>query len=106
MTSVKTTASGARAPSAAVRDIIAALDAITIDDLKLGARTSTRNGGGGGGARLAPPYAADDAVQYVRIHACEDYTIGAFVFGKRGEIPLHNHPGMTVCSRVITARRG
>jgi len=101
MTSVKTTASGARAPSAAVRDIIAALDAITIDDLKLGARTSTRNGGGGGGARLAPPYAADDAVQYVRIHACEDYTIGAFVFGKRGEIPLHNHPGMTVCSRVI-----
>jgi len=103
MASVKTTASGARAPSAAMRDIIAALDAITIDDLKLGATTSTSNGGGGGGggARLAPPYAADDAVQYLRIHACEDYTIGAFLFGKRGEIPLHNHPGMTVCSRVI-----
>jgi plant cysteine oxidase len=98
--SVKTTASGARAPSAAVRDIIAALDAITIDDLKLGATTTTRNGGGDG-ARLAPPYAADDAVQYLRIHACDEYTIGAFVFGKRGEIPLHNHPGMTVCSRVI-----
>ena len=43
----------------------------------------------------------DDKVRYLNIHSCEEYVIGAFVFGKRGEIPLHNHPGMTVWSRVI-----
>ena len=101
MTSVtktsSTTTTTTRAPSAAVRDIVAALDRITIDDLKLPSYAANGDVGGGGGRDVV----ADDKVRYLKIHACEDYTIGAFVFGRRGEIPLHNHPGMTVCSRVI-----
>ena len=38
---------------------------------------------------------------YLRLHAEEDFTVGAFVFERGQTIPLHNHPGMTVLMRCL-----
>ena len=40
-------------------------------------------------------------VMYLRLHAEEDFTVGAFVFERGQTIPLHNHPEMTVLMRCL-----
>ena len=43
-----------------------------------------------------------DAVRYVHLSkAPEQYSMGIFVFPPHAKIPLHDHPGMCVLSRVI-----
>ena len=52
------------------------------------------------GARAAPPPGAP-AVRYLAVHEGAAYTVGIFCLDAGAQLPLHDHPGMTVLSRLL-----
>ncbi|XP_010272997.1 PREDICTED: plant cysteine oxidase 1-like isoform X2 [Nelumbo nucifera] len=40
-------------------------------------------------------------ITYIHIYQSDDFSIGVFCFPAGGKLPLHDHPGMTVLSKVL-----
>ena len=43
-------------------------------------------------------------LEYLKLHECAAFAMGVFRFPERGTIPLHDHPGMTVVSKLLYGR--
>ena len=84
---------------------------------RLGLESPTRGEGGGGcgdygaaapraASSLSPPphHPHHPAITYHHIAEDAEVSLGVFVLPAGASIPLHNHPGMTVLSRVLAGR--
>ena len=50
------------------------------------------------------PRALDPPLEYLKLHENAAFTMGVFCFPERVTMPLHDHPGMTVVSKLLYGR--
>jgi hypothetical protein len=86
-----------------VQSVRTILDTIRPSDVGLGDVEQQNRGFGDDGQgewrsilpRWAPP------ISYLHLYECELFSMGIFCLPTSATIPLHNHPGMTVLSRLL-----
>ncbi|CAD6240183.1 unnamed protein product [Miscanthus lutarioriparius] len=86
------TGPGAVPPPAGVERIKSVLDSITAADVRLTSNMSY--------FRRVDAHGTPK-ITYLHLYKCEAFSIGIFCLPSRGVIPLHNHPGMTVFSKLL-----
>ncbi|KAL8111159.1 plant cysteine oxidase 3 [Apium graveolens] len=89
-------------PSQAIQKVSSLLDTITSTDVGLKENEEDDKGHGLFGFnvfsranRWAQP------ITYIDVHECDGFTMCIFCFPTSSVIPLHDHPGMTVLSKVL-----
>ncbi|CAL4965731.1 unnamed protein product [Urochloa decumbens] len=85
-------APGAVPPPAGIERVKSVLDCITAADVGLTPNMSYFR-------RVDPR--GTPKITYLHLYKCEAFSIGIFCLPSRGAIPLHNHPGMTVFSKLL-----
>ena len=53
------------------------------------------------GLRTAAAPASSSGLRYLALHDGADFTVGVFCLDAGASLPLHDHPGMTVLSRLL-----
>ena len=77
----------------ALRDVVKSVERVALVDFPVELRRYAAAGDGSDGLRRR--------VRYLRVHAEEDFSVGAFVMDAGARIPLHDHPGMSVAMRCL-----
>ncbi|XP_054789249.1 plant cysteine oxidase 4-like [Prosopis cineraria] len=79
-------------------DRIEAID-VGIDEFGMGdSPISSPDSGSSRGLLCAQAFSE---ITYIHIHECDHFSMGAFCFPAGKVFPLHDHPGMTVLSKVL-----
>lgn len=81
-------------PPADIQRLTSVLDSLGSKDIKFTA-PSLEFSSTSPGTKEAP------LVTYIKLHECNKFSIGIFYLPPSGVIPLHNHPGMTVFSKLL-----
>ncbi|XP_059303915.1 plant cysteine oxidase 2-like [Lycium ferocissimum] len=81
-------------PPADIQRLTSVLDILEPKDIKFTA-PSLEFSSTSPGTKEAP------RVTYIKLHECNKFSIGIFCLPPSGVIPLHNHPGMTVFSKLL-----
>ncbi|XP_060204683.1 plant cysteine oxidase 2-like isoform X5 [Lycium barbarum] len=81
-------------PPADIQRLTSVLDSLEPKDIKFTA-PSLEFSSTSPGTKEAP------LVTYIKLHECNKFSIGIFCLPPSGVIPLHNHPGMTVFSKLL-----
>ncbi|KAG0573844.1 hypothetical protein KC19_VG214400 [Ceratodon purpureus] len=92
---------------AQVSNVRAVLDTIKPQDLGLTIQSDQQNRGDrgfvddvqGNWRSILPRYAPP--ISYLHLYECDLFSMGIFVLPTSASIPLHDHPGMTVLSRLL-----
>ncbi|CAL1354616.1 unnamed protein product [Linum trigynum] len=89
--------------SAVVQKICSLLDSISPADVGMKEETSDDDRGHGifGLQRLSRVAKWSQPITYTDVYECESFTMCIFCFPTSSVIPLHDHPGMTVFSKVL-----
>uniref|UniRef100_A0A7I4E332 cysteine dioxygenase n=1 Tax=Physcomitrium patens TaxID=3218 RepID=A0A7I4E332_PHYPA len=79
------------------------LHSIKPQDLGLGTIDQHNRGLGDDGKEKCRPILSRyvPVISYLHLYECDLFSMGVFVLPASASIPLHNHPGMTVLSRLL-----
>ncbi|KAI4344022.1 hypothetical protein L6164_011299 [Bauhinia variegata] len=98
------TPSGAPPPSSqALHKLHSILDTVQLADVGLTEETTDDDRGHGffGFNQLNRVARWAQPITYIDVHECDSFTMCIFCFPTSAVIPLHDHPGMTVFSKIL-----
>mmetsp|Transcript_3157 Transcript_3157/g.9347 ORF Transcript_3157/g.9347 Transcript_3157/m.9347 type:complete len:297 (+) Transcript_3157:97-987(+) len=89
-----------------IQGILAALGRVTVAQVGLEEKKEEEERKKSPSGLLNMPFlekksSARAPITYYHIYECPDFTVGIFCIPKDGDIPIHDHPDMTVCSKVL-----